>query len=163
LSLSPDPDNFELHVLNTFQFSDFMALLPELADKKTLFVIGVNESWTNSHFARAAHLGIPMVETLLKFETCFEFLTSDTYKVAGEILDTSKLHMGQYLNRVKAYRMAEIYKHPEKYEEAVKAIRNAANNNEMAKRDLDRVCAAKSPGSAAWLYSPRLITALCAG
>jgi len=161
LSLSPDPDDINMHVLNTFQLADFMSLFPELSDRKTLFVIGVNEPWIGSHFARAAYLCQSLIKVLSTFDTCFDFLISDTYTIAGIVLDTKSLHMGQYLNRVKAYRLAEIYGHNEKLDQAAEAICASARQNDMAKRDLDRICATKSPGSASWLYTQDMIDDLC--
>lgn len=161
LSLSPDPDDRSFHVLNTFQFMDFMELFPELSDRKTLFVIGKNEPWANSHFERSAQLGLLMVEILLNFNTCFDFLTNNTYEISGELLDTRKLLAGQYLNRVKAYRLAENYGHPERLEEAINAIRGSAKVNDVARQNLDKLCVTKSPGSATWLYTPEMIERLC--
>jgi hypothetical protein len=162
LSLSPDPDDLSTHVLNTFQLSDFIQLFPELSGRKTVFVIGKSEPWVSSNFAQAVQLGLPLLEVLSDFDTCFDFLISKTYKIADDILDTEKLSIGQYLNRVKAYRLAQIYGHLERLNEAVDAIHTSADTNDRAKQDLDRLCAARSPGNASWLYTSEMINALCA-
>ena len=161
LSLSPDPDDLSFHVLNTFQLMNFMKLFPEISGNNPPFIIGKDEPWVASGFAKAASLGLPLIKELLQFNSCFGFLTSDTYEISGQVLDMKNLGIDQYLNRVKAYRMAQIYDHPERLEEAIDAIRKSAKNNDMAKKDLDRICNNKSAGSASWLYTKEMIERLC--
>ena len=154
LSLSPVPFSIETHVLNTFDFHYFMRALPEFSGKR-VFMIGKHETWEGSIFSQVTAIVGSIIEEMLNFNRCFDLLTKDTFLVAGKKFDTTNDGFQQYLSRIKAYRLAEIYEHPEKLEDALNAIQESIETNGMAHDNFKRVC--ESGGVGSWLYTPEMV------
>lgn len=160
LSFNPNPSDLSMHVLNTLNLGMFLGLFPELTDKK-LFIIKKEEPWEGSVMQIIARRGMPLIETMLKFESCFHLLLDDEYEIDGVRLDSKSLSLTHHLNQVKAYRLAEIYGHPEKLDEAIEAIKKFAEIDELSRQRLDKLCSTKSAGGMDWLYTQEMIERLC--
>jgi len=160
LSLSPDPNDLSMHVLNTLNIGMFLDCLSDLTGKR-LFSIKKDELWEGSILQTAARRGLPIIGSMLHFESCFHLLLDDEYEIGGTKLDSKSLSLTHHLNQVKAYRLAEIYGHPEKLDEAIKAIKRFATTDELSQQRLDKLCATKSPGGMNWLYTTEMLERLC--
>lgn len=159
LSLSPLPYNFKTHVLNTFDLADFVGLFPNLSGKH-FFSIPKTELWNNSLLSEAAQAMYLVIKTMLDFESCFHLLLDDKYEIDGTKLDARSLSITHHLNQVKAYRLAEIYGHPEKLDEAVEAIKRFARIDELSKERLETMCAQNPQDASNWLYTTELLEKL---
>lgn len=160
LSLSPTPYNVKTHVLNTIDMALFMGLFPELSDKH-FFTIAKTEPWDGSLFSKSAKAMELVIKALLGFESCFHLLLDDEYEVGGVKLKSSSLSLSHHLNQVKAYRLAEIYGHPERLDEAIDAIKRFAKTDKLSQQRLDKLCETKSPGGMDWLYTGEMLGRLC--
>lgn len=138
LSLSPEIDDLKTHILNTLDFSDFIGTSSSITGE-LFFTIGKKESWNGSMFQETARIGKLVIEAMLKFETCFSLLIEDETKLGNETFDMRPLEQTQHLNRVKAYRLAEIYGHPEKLDQAVAMIKRGLPSNEFARNQIETV------------------------
>lgn len=159
ISLSPILYDLNTHVLNTLDMGVFIEIFPELKDERC-FTLAKSEPWNGSLFAKAAQVMRTIIEIMLNFESCFHFLLDDEYKLNGSKLDSKSLSLTHHLNQVKAYRLAEIYGHPEKLDEAIKAIKRYAQIDELSHQRLEKLCTAKSAGGMDWLYTPEMIERL---
>ena len=101
-----------------------------------------------------------VIETMLLFESCFHLLLDDEYVINGTKLDMTHLSLMHHLNQVKAYRLAEIYGHPEKLNEAVEAIKRFAAIDELSGKRLEALLTKKTQDAANWLYTKELIERL---
>lgn len=160
LRLSPNPNDLSTHVLNTLNLGTFLDALPQVTGQK-LFSIKKDEPWEGSVLQATAQRAKPIIETMLTFESCFHLLLDDEYEVDGAKLDSKSLGLTHHLNQVKAYRLAEIYGHLEKLDEAIRAIKDYAESDELSRQRIDKLCVAKSPGGMDWLYTPEIIERLC--
>ncbi|HYH75618.1 MAG TPA: hypothetical protein VD735_06715 [Candidatus Saccharimonadales bacterium] len=97
---------------------------------------------------------------MLNFESCFHLLLDDEYEFADTKINSTNLSLTHHLNQVKAYRLAEIYGHVEKLDEAVKAIKDFAHKDELSRRRLDQLRQAGSAEGMNWLYTPELLERL---
>lgn len=159
MSLSPKSWDAKTHVLNTFDIADFLGLFPQLGNEKFLS-IPKTCPWGDSYFPEVARASRSLLKVLLKFDACFELLTNNTYSISGDILNTKKLDLTYHLNCIKAYHLAKVYNHPERFDEAIKAIRDSASVSEFATKRLKEFCATHDPGGLEWLYSLEMIERL---
>ena len=97
---------------------------------------------------------------MLKFESCFEILIKDESKIENEIFDMRPLGQTQHLNRVKAYRLAEIYGHPEKLDEAIDAIKRGLMTNDFACRQVENFYQKRLSNKEDWLYTNDMLERL---
>jgi len=160
LSLSPVPNELKTHVLNTLDMALFVGLFPELSSGH-FFTIAKTEPWDGSLFSVTAQAMRSIIEILLRFESCFHLLLDDEYEIGGTKLDSKSLSLTHHLNQVKAYRLAEIYGHPEKLNEAVEAIKRFAAIDELSGQRVAALCAKKPQDAANWLYTTGLLERLC--
>ncbi len=159
LSLSPNPNDLNTHVLNTLNLGMFLGGFPELAGSK-LFVIRKDEPWEGSFIQTVAQRGRQVIEKMLKFETCFHLLLDDEYEVGGIKLNSKALSLTYHLNQVKAYRLAEIYGHPEKLDEAIEVIKRFARLDEITNERLIVLYAKDPKNDANWLYTTEFLERL---
>jgi hypothetical protein len=159
-SLSPIPYDLSTHVLNTLDMAIFMKRFPELGGKH-FFTIAKVEPWNGSLFSKTAQAMRSVIEAMLNFESCFHLLLDDEYEVNDVRLDMKSASITHHLNQVKAYRLAEIYGHPEKLDEAIRAIKSFAQTDELSQRRLGQLCESRSLGGMDWLYTPEMIERLC--
>lgn len=159
LSLSPVPYDLKTHVLNTLDMALFVGLFPQFSGKH-FFTIAKTEPWQGSLFSDAAQMMALLINEMRNFESCFHLLLDDEYSVDDIRLDSASLSLSHHLNQVKAYRLAEIYDHPEKLDEAVLAIKRFAVIDEPTQRRLEQLRAAKSAGGMDWLYTHDLLERL---
>jgi hypothetical protein len=159
LSLSPKLDDLSTHVLNTFDFSHFVGCSSKLGSQ-SFFTIGKTEPWEGSIFQQTAQVGHSIIEVMRSFESCFNLLTKDESKVGDELFDMRSLELTQHLNRVKAYRLAEIYGHPEKLDEAIAAIKKGLKTNDSARRQVENFYGRKLSGDTDWLYTNDILERL---
>lgn len=159
LSLSPNPDDLSIHVLNTFDFSHFVGLSPKLAGR-SYFTIENSEPWKGSIFQQTAQVGYSVIKSMLTFESCFNLLVQDESTVGDEIFDMRPLGQTQHLNRVKAYRLAEVYGHNDKLEVAIVKIKEGLENNSFARRQVEDFYEKISSGNEDWLYTNDMLERL---
>jgi len=124
-SLSPIPNDLSTHALNTLDMGMIINLFPEL-EGKDCFSIGKTEPWEGSLFSQATKTMYSVVRTMLKFDSCFHLLLDNDYIIDDTKISSKKLSLTHHLNQVKAYRLAETYGHPEKFDEAIDAIKKFA-------------------------------------
>lgn len=158
LSLSPDPNSLETHVLNTFSLGEFMHF-PQLSGRK-IFTIRKDEPWENSTLAFTARLGLQVIQAMLNFESCFHLLLDDEYEINGTKLDMRSMSISHHLNQVKAYRLAEIYGHPEKLDEAIAAIKTFAQQDELTMERLENLRSHVPDEASNWLYTKEFLKKL---
>lgn len=158
-SLSPKPYDIDTHVLNTFDMGAFIGLFPQYSGTNS-FTIAKKEQWVTSRFANVANSMHALIEVLLSFDSCFDLLTSDLYEVDGVTLDLKSLSLTHHLHMVKAYRLAEIYGHPEKCQEAVRAILAFAQTDQLTHERLESLRQKDPKKDANWLYSEKLLEKL---
>ncbi len=159
LSLSPNSWKLETHALNTFDFGMYIGLFSQLANSN-FFSITKNQPWKDSSFSAVVDAGRMLIAYLQDFDSCFDFLTKDRNVIVGTILDTGSLGTTYHLNCVKAYHLAKAYNHPEKLDEAIKAIRKSAGANDFTRQRLERICQTKDARGLSWLYTPEIIESL---
>lgn len=160
LSLSPTPDSLEFHVLNTFQFGSFVGRSSKMG-VKNCFDIHKTEPWEGSVFQKTAEVSKLIIEQMLEFDSCFDLLVKDKVKVGDEIFDMRELKLTQHLNRVKAYRFAEIYGHAERLDEAVDAIKKGMKKDESARRQVKEYYQKMLAGHEDWLYTKEMLERIC--
>lgn len=161
LRLSPDPNDRAFHVLNTLSLGLFMDCLVRAPGPDVPFTIQKQEPWQGSALQASARVMQGIIQALLTFETCFHLLLDDTYEINDVILDSKSLGLAHHLNQVKAYRLAEIYGHPEKLDEAVTAIKRYAQDDTLSGQRLDKLCTDQSAGGMDWLYTSEILRRLC--
>jgi hypothetical protein len=159
LSLSPNPEDLTMHVLNTFDFSDFVGLSSKLSDIN-YFSIPKTAPWEGSVFQQTAQVSHGIIESMLSFESCFCLLTEEHPKVREEVFDMRSLEMTQHLIKAKAFRLAEIYGHPEKLDDAIAAMKRNLETNEPVRQRVERVAAIEISDTEDWLYTNNLIKRL---
>lgn len=159
MSLSPNPYSPDTHVLNTLDMAVFLGLFPELKGKH-FFTIQKTEPWDGSSLSKAAQAMRGLIESMLQFESCFHLLLDDEYTIQGTRLDSKELSITHHLNQVKAYRLAEIYGHPEKLDEAIEAIKKFAAHDQMSKERLEDLRAKNPEDAANWLYTQKMLEKL---
>lgn len=159
LSLSPKPYSLDTHVLNTLDMGALLGAFPEL-DGKHFFAIRKQEPWGGSLLAKAVRAMHSLVQAMLTFESCFHLLLDDEYTLKGERLDMKRLSFTHHLYQVTAYRLAEIYGHPEKLDEAAAAITRFAAGHRLSADRLEDLRAKEPKDAADWLYTPELLERL---